>query len=189
MQEIERKILGIDKRAVIANLRKLGARRTFSGLVRVRYFDYPDGRIRKKHDLLRLREFLVRGRPAYCEIVYKTFLGVRDGCKCVDETELKLPGAGTFETALLLMKKMGFEQTKHYEKKRDIFAYKKWKFEFDEYPGIPVFLEIEADSPGAIEQAIRLLHLEKYEQSADSISNLLKKKYPGVKLDGLVFKN
>ncbi|PIQ77683.1 hypothetical protein COV82_03315 [Candidatus Peregrinibacteria bacterium CG11_big_fil_rev_8_21_14_0_20_46_8] len=187
MQEIERKILGIDKDALVAKLLKLGAQKKFSGLVRTKYFDHKDGRIKKRNDLLRVREFIEDGKGAYSEIVYKTFKGFEKGCKVVDETELKLPGAESFATICLLLEKLDFEQVKYFEKKREIYVYEKWKFEFDEYPKIPEFLEIEAQSIGDIDEAVKLLGLEEYEQTADAISRLLKRKYPKVELDGLVF--
>ena len=39
-----------------------------------------------------------------------------------------------------------------------------------------------------IDKAIKALGLEKYEQTAENISELMKRKYPKVKLDGLKFK-
>jgi len=187
MLEIERKILGINKRALTLKLDKLGAIKKFSGLVRVKYFDHQDGRIKEKRDLLRVREFVERGKPAYTEIVYKSFKGVKEGNKVLEETELKLLGKESFETLCLLLSKIGFKQTAYYEKKREIYALKNWKFEFDKYPQIPEFLEIEAQSGKDIEAAIKLLELEKHEQTADAISRFIKKRYPKLSLDGLVF--
>lgn len=194
MMEIERKILDIEVKKFTAQLKKLkpAPRALFSGLVRIWYFDFPDGRIRKKKDLLRLREFIPKRGSASVELVYKIYKGVKKGCKYFEELELKMPAKNAsftvrvYESFLL---QLGFVQTLYYEKKRTLFSYKKLKFEIDEHPGLPPFLEIEAPSAGAIDKAVKLLKLEKHEQTAESIGELMKRKYPRVSLNGLRFKS
>lgn len=199
MIEIERKILEINKHEVAARILRLRPRpkKVFEGLVRVKYFDFTDNRIRKKKDLLRLREFspvytktsvqrAVCFR-AYTELVYKTFKCVKNMCKYFDELEFKFVGRNDFEILSALFKNIGLQQTLYYEKRRTLYAWKNLNFEIDEHPKIPAFLEIEAASPKAIDKAIKALGLEKYEQTAENISELMKRKYPKVKLNGLKF--
>lgn len=188
--EIERKILEINKHEVAARILKLHPRpkKVFEGLVRVKYFDFTDGRIRKKKDLLRLREISPKGKKPYTELVYKTFKCVKNMCKYFDELEFKFIGRDDFKSLSTLFKKIELEQTLYYEKRRTLYSWKNVNFEIDEHPKIPAFLEIEAPSPAAIERAIKILGLEKYEQSAESIGELMKRKYEKVKLDGLKFK-
>lgn len=191
--EIERKILGINVRKLIARIRTLKPKpqKLFEGLVRVRYFDFPGQSIRKKRDLLRVREFVPHKGKKYTEVVYKIYKGIKKGCKCFKEIEFAIAGPEGFARASDFLKQLGFIQTMHYEKKRTLFAYKKaykqWKFEIDEHPGIPPFLEIEASSPSAVSKAIALLGLAQNEQSAETIGELIKRKYPQIKLNGLVF--
>ena len=64
---------------------------------------------------------------------------------------------------------------------------KELEFEIDEHPKIPPFMEIEAPSPKYIEKTIAALGLQDHEQTADSIGELLRRKYKKVKLNGLVF--
>lgn len=189
MMEIERKILGINKRETVSRILSLHPRpkKIFEGLVRVKYFDFCDGRICKKRDLLRLREILPTGKKPYTELVYKTFKCVKNMCKYFDELEFKFVGEKSFENLSALFKKIGLEQTLYYEKRRTLYSWGKLNFEIDEHPKIPAFLEIEAPSPAAIERAIKILGLEKYEQTAENISELMKRKYPRVKLNGLKF--
>lgn len=189
MMEIERKILNINKAATIAAIKKIKPtpKKIFQGLVRVNYFDFPDNRIRKKKDLLRLREFAERGKAPHVEIVYKIYKGVKSGCKYFDECELvfKIPGA--YQTLCELLKRMGLKKTLYYEKKRMLFRTKTVQFEIDEHPKIPPFLEIEAKSPRQIEQAIKILGLQNHEQTAESIAQLMQRKYPKIKLNELKF--
>lgn len=208
MMEIERKILGIDKRKLVAQIKKLrpAPKKLFEGLVRVFYFDFPDGTIRAKKDLLRLRTFIPTGHSAtssakksYTELVYKVYKGVKKGCKYFEELEVTTPGLKSAKDFQVFLKNLGLKQTLHYEKKRTLYSYKTWphaphaaragawKFEIDEHPKIPVFLEIEGTSPVHINAAIKLLKLKNHEQTADSIGELIRRKYPKISLNGLVF--
>lgn len=189
MKEIEKKILGIDKKHLLASIRRLKPmpKKLFEGLVRIKYFDFPDHRIHKKRDLLRLREFKEKGKSAYCEFVYKTFKCIKNGCKYYDEMEYKLTYANAFKKSAAFLKELGLIQTVYYEKRRTIFSWGKIKFELDEHPKIPAFLEVEGPSPAQINKAIKALKLEKHEQTADSISALLKRKYPQISLNNLIF--
>lgn len=189
MMEIERKILGIHKRDLIARIKKLkpAPRKVFEGLVKIRYFDFPDGRIRKKKDLLRLRVIRPKGDKPFTELVYKKYKGVKKGCKYFEELEFPIPGTQDFEKLSQLFACMGLKVAVSYEKKRTLYAYGNVKFEIDEHPKIPAFLEIEAPSPRHIDRAIRLLGLQKNEQTSETISELLRRKYPKLSLKDLRF--
>lgn len=190
MMEIERKILDIDKGKIILRIKKLkpSPRKIFEGLVRVKYFDFPDGRIRRSKDLLRLREFIQKGKPPYAEFVYKTYKGIKNGCKYFDELEFEFKQKGSFEELSKFLRNLGLKQTLLYEKRRTLYVFGTIKFELDEHPRIKPFLEIEAPSPGTIKKAIKLIGLEKHEQTAETISELMKRKYPHIPLNGLIFK-
>lgn len=189
MKEIEQKILGIDKKKLIAAIQKLQPKPqlVFEGLVAIKYFDFPDSRIRKKHDLLRLREIRPKGGKPFSELVYKTYICVRDNCKYLDETEFRFDEPSSFATAIKFLQKLGLKQTMYYEKKRTLYRWGNISFEIDEHPKIPAFLEIEAPSPAAIDKAIKALHLEHFEQSSESISALMCRKYPNISLSNLRF--
>ena len=189
MMEIERKILEIDVASVKRAILKLSPRpkTLFEGLVRINYFDFPDRRIREKRDLLRVREFVEKGSKPFTELVYKTYKGVKAGCKYFDECEIKFEGPDRAEELEAFLKKLGVKKVLYYEKKRTHFAWGKIKFEIDEHPKIPPFMEIEAPSPKDIEKTIVVLGLQDHEQTADSIGELLRRKYKKVKLNGLVF--
>lgn len=189
MMEIERKILGIDKKVLLKKIAALKPTpdKLFDGLVRVKYFDYADKRIYKKRDLLRVREFVPRQRTSYVELVYKKYRGVKDACKQFEELEMAFPGNGHAKFLEEFLKQLGLKETVYYEKKRMLFAYKNVKFEIDEHPGIPVFMEIEGPSAKAIDAAIFALGLSENEQSCETIQELLTRKYKGKKLNGMVF--
>lgn len=199
MLEIERKILDINPRTLIARIKKLRPkpRKIFQGLVRIKYFDFPDRRIYRSRDLLRLRQITPTRGKLYTELVYKIYKCVKNNCKYFDEIEIVTAGADHFEILSKFLECIGLKQTVYYEKKRTLF---RWKlksaaitqapiaFEIDEHPAIPPFLEIEAPSPSHIERCIKLLGLENHETTPESISELLRRKYPRIKLNGLRFR-
>lgn len=188
MKEIELKILELPRRIFLQKMRTIGAKKIHSVLMRVRYFDFPDHRIQRAKDLLRARELspIGRGEPK-TEVVYKTYRGLKDGCKFFEEDEFEIPGAGSLKAATDFLKKLGFVPSLYYEKKRTLFAYGKVKFEYDEHPKIPPFLEIEAKNGRDIHAIIKKLGLGEYECTPETIEQVMKRKYSRVTLDGLKF--
>lgn len=188
MKEIELKILEVPKKEVFKKLLRLGAKKKYAARICVRYFDFPDHRIHKRKDLLRVREFTFKNGKKKTEIVYKKYGGIKNGCKIFQETEFIEEGKDAFEKMSGFFKKLRFIQTLSYEKKRTLFEYRDFKFEFDEHPKIPPFMEIESSDPGKIKMMVKKLGLQNYELSPETIEQLMKRKYPHIKLNGLKFK-
>lgn len=186
MMEIEKKILEVPKQIVLKRLRQLGAKKEYQAFIRIKYFDYPDHRIFKAKDLLRIREFLI-GKKRETELTYKIYRGVRSGCKWFDELEIMIPESGSFDQMSEFFRRLGFVQTLSYEKRRTLFTLKSWKFEFDEHPKIPPLVEIEGRNPKEIDHAVHLLGLQNYEMSGETIEQLMARKYPKIPLNGLRF--
>jgi adenylate cyclase class 2 len=180
MKEIEVKILGIDSDDIRAKLAEFGAEKTFDGLLRVRYFDTPDGEIRKNGDLLRVRDY--DGKKV--EITHKTNKRIENGFKIFDEQNVE---AEDFEETTKMFKELGFVVTTYYEKKRAVFKLDSAEIVIDEYPKIPPFLEIEAEDEQVIEDFIEKLGLKDNERSSHTINELLKEKYPHIELNNLKF--
>lgn len=76
-----------------------------------------------------------------------------------------------------LFNKVGLEQYAHQEKDRVSWIYKDWKFDLDQYPEMPAYLEIEGNSDESIQEAIQLLGLERYEVSTEGERVLITDKY------------
>lgn len=60
-----------------------------------------------------------------------------------------------------LFEEIGLEKYAHQEKDRTSFIYKDWQFDIDIYPKMPAFMEIEGKSEEHVNEAIKLLGLEK----------------------------
>ena len=59
-----------------------------------------------------------------------------------------------------LFEELGLEKYAHQEKDRVTFRLKDWQFDIDQYPRMPVYLEIEGSSEESVKEAIELLKLE-----------------------------
>ena len=188
IKEREIKILEIDEGALLKafdNMNGYTSKKIFDGILKVKYLDYDDGRIRESHELLRIRQF----GDEYTEVTYKKNKRVEDGIKVFDECEYKMD---SFEKAEEMFGLLGLKETCKYEKKRAIFDIYKGdekvaQVVIDKYPQIPVFCEVEAAEHDMIHALISELKLDKYETSCETINELIDRKYPQVNLDNLCF--
>jgi len=135
--EIEVKILEIDKKQIEKKLVALGARKIFDGTMHVLSFDFPDLRLRKKKDFLRLR---TEGQKTM--LTYKKKVSKKRSKKAI-EYEAKV---SDFQKTKVLLEALGLKITFKIDKKRTEYELPNVKFAIDTYPGIPTFMEIEADS-------------------------------------------
>ena len=59
-----------------------------------------------------------------------------------------------------LFKELGLEKYAYQEKDRTTFVLKDWRFDIDQYPGEPPYLEIEGHSEDHLKEGMKLLGLE-----------------------------
>lgn len=180
MKECEIKILGIDVEELIKKLEFFGAKKTFDGMYKVHYFDYPDARIRGKGELLRIRE-IIGGQS---EVVFKANKRIENGMKVYDEYEFEI---GDFEAIFQVFKNMGLKETLYYEKKRKLYELPGAKIEIDTYPKVSPYCEIETPDKGLFDELIRKLELQGFEISTETVSELFLRKYPDISLQNLRF--
>lgn len=196
MKEVELKVLNIDKDNLVQKLEALGAKLVYQGLMRIKYFDFPDQRIKKARELCRVRDL----GDFRIEIVYKDNERIEGGCKVYDELETLLhkqkaaitpqhsqDTVDDYTTLCQFLHKLGLKEWLYYEKKRWNYAYDGLHFEIDQHPKIPVYVEIEGTSFEDVHRGIQLLALHEYETSYLTTSELFHQKYPHIQLNGLRF--
>lgn len=137
MQEIEVKILEIERGALEKKLRALGARKIFDGPVDVRMYDTPDRALKKKGVLLRLRK-----KGDVGELTVKTHFRRTLRAKMSSEYETHCD----FAAMQTMLSALGYVESFRMKKHRIEYALGKVRFEIDKLPRIPWFLEIEASS-------------------------------------------
>lgn len=144
--EIEVKLLGIDILDVERRVQKVGATKTFEGLIRTAYYDFPDYSLHAQHKMLRLREKEdARTAERRAEVTLKERLAIAD-TKIMKELETTLGDADRFRA---ILHGLGLRVSSETEKQRISYALEderqgKVHFDLDTYTGIPPLLEVEA---------------------------------------------
>lgn len=138
MNEVEAKILDIDKTHVIAQLESFGAKKIFDGTL-INHIYKKEG----FKGLYRIRESIQKDgvkHPIIVALKIKSDENT-DNVKVMDEREHVCESVDVAKTDA---KTLGFEFEKTLEKTRIEYALAEAHFALDTYPNIPTFLEIEA---------------------------------------------
>lgn len=153
MHEIETKILEVDVNKVKEKMLELGAENVLNTRLSVDWFKAPEHKEGEYPWFLRIRT----DSEGHSEVTWKgkrEHLGVSSTKK---EINLQIPDLKACEELFL---GIGLELYGHQEKNRISWKYKNWRFDLDQYPNMPAYLEIEGESEESIQQAIKLLQLE-----------------------------
>ncbi len=144
MREIEAKILEINSSLIIKKLLALGAKMSFDGQIAATGFDFADQSLSKNETLIRLR---IKGDQV--ELTYKKLLST-EKAKVSEELEVTVSNFDTMKKILLGLGLRPKYQasTKH----RTSYLLDGVHFEFDTYPDLPTFLEIEAPDEQTLQQ-------------------------------------
>ncbi len=153
MQELEVKILEINREKVERKLVELGAQKIFDGDIRTLFFDFNDDRIQKAKDLLRLRT----EEKGKIELTYKKVQKTKI-VKQAQETSVEV---SNFEATQQILKYIGLYATEDMLKHRISYKLDNARFDIDLFLGnyefIPEFLEIEAENIETIYKYVELL--------------------------------
>jgi predicted adenylyl cyclase CyaB len=153
MQELEVKILEVNREKVEQTLVNLGAQKIFDGDIRTLFFDFNDSRIRTAKDLLRLR---IEEKDKI-ELTYKKV----QKTKTVKQAEEYSVEVSSFESTKQILELIGLYATEDMLKHRISYKLGNVRFDIDlllgDYKFIPEFLEIEAENKAAIYRYAELL--------------------------------
>lgn len=152
-KEIETQVLDIDKKNVIAKLRKLGAKEYPEVLQKRWVFNIKEG---NKESISTGKWIRLRQVGKETTITYKDKKG--SGVKETEEIEVYVDD---FDDAAKIFSKIpGFSGIFYQENKRKKFELKSMEFTLDTWPLIPTYLEIEARNEKSLREGLRLLSLE-----------------------------
>lgn len=179
-KEIEIKVIGISKNALVRRLKEAGYKKEFSGLIVCRHFDFPDKRLRKAGKLVRVRSM---GKERV-EFTYKGPKEKKGTCKIRPEIQTYVEDG---DVAGAIIKEMGLKETLYCEKKRTSYLKGKVHVDLDYYPEDIFYAEIEAPTEKLVHKAIKELRLGDFEISSETANALFKRKWPKIKLNGLRF--
>jgi adenylate cyclase, class 2 len=175
-QEVETKVLDIDKEEVESRLKELGAKLVVSRRLFVDWLHDPNWFTRdglgEGEDpwFLRVRSDSL----GKCEITWKARSTVEGKVRKHKEINIAVP---EHKDALDLFFEMGLVSYAHQEKDRDTYVLDKWQFDFDTYPGMPPFVEIESESKELVHEAIDKLGLSDNRTWTDGERTLIQQVY------------
>jgi len=156
MKELEAKILEVDRSKLEKLLLEMGASKSFDGEMIARFYDFPDGSIKSKGGVLRLRK---EGDTTV--LTHKKNLS-REGAKIMEETETSVDDFGQMEKILLAVGLVPQTSTRKF---RTQYDYQGWHAVFDDYQDelghIPEFIEIEAPDIHTLHKVALQLGFEK----------------------------
>ncbi len=151
MREIEMKAELENPENLRNKLKKLGAK--FLGKKRVVdiFFDFPDRKLEKRHNYLRLRK---KGEKIILE-----FKGSREEgkSKIREETRIEVED---FDNIVKILNLLGFIIIFKYEKNRETYHFEGAEIVIDELPKIGWFCEIEAKKENIIEEIAKKLEIK-----------------------------
>jgi len=151
MNEVETKILGVDADEVKQKLAFLEAEASQNARLTVDWYG-PKGLTHMGDDpwFLRVRSY----NNEKHEVTWKgksDVLGVSRIHKEINFT------VSDKNEVMRFFEELNLEKYAHQEKNRTSWRLKDWKFDLDQYPGMPAYLEIEGQSEKSIQEAIKLL--------------------------------
>jgi len=147
MEEIEVKILNIDKEKIIKKLLELGAEKVFDGPMKTIYLDL-NNELRNSGKMLRIRQ---KGDKCIVTLKIKK---EDSGTKINDEYETEVKN---FEEAIKLFQNLGFKVFATDFRKRISYKIKNSLVEINIYDDIPPFLEVEAPTKEELKEIVNLL--------------------------------
>ena len=164
MNEVEVKFIGIDEKDTVRRIKEAGGKKVFEGKIAPFLFDFPDGSLRKKNQLLRLRK-----KGAIVELAFKQKKQYQEA-KVAEETELLV---SDFDTMRKILSLMGLKEVSRRPKTRIAFATAHAHYEIDKYAGIPPYLEVEATSIRGLKKAVAAIGLSMKDAKAWSTRQVM----------------
>ncbi len=172
MQEIETKVLEVNVEDIKSKLTELGARKISEERLVVDWSG-PKGLTHDGDDpwFLRVRSYPNSGKNEVTWKAKSTMVGVARKHKEINFT------VSDSKAITDLFEELDLENYAHQEKDRTSWKLGTTQFDLDTYPGMPSFLEIEAESENDINEMIKKLNLEKNQTWNDGERTLIKGKY------------
>ncbi len=165
-KEIEVRFLGIDAKKLKKKLLELGAKDHGSELLTATIFYDKKLTWREKNRFIRVRE----GKKN--TITFKDFKNSSPtGTK---EIETEVSDAKKIK---IILEHIGLQLSRVQEKKRHKYTLGNMVFDFDSWPKIPTFLEIEAPSEAGLKKAVKLLGLSWKKAVSGNVGHMIEEKY------------
>ena len=165
-EEVETKVLDIDVEETKKKLLDLGAEKIAEDRIVVDWFDFPNRKEGEENWFLRIRTYSNGKR----EVTWKARSEITGTTRRHKEINFELEEP---EKLADLFQEIGLQNYAHQEKDRASFSYKDWRFDIDQYPKCPAFVEIEGKSEEHVKEAMKFLGLVNNKTWADGERKLI----------------
>jgi predicted adenylyl cyclase CyaB len=164
--ELELKAVVPDPEALITRLRTAGAREEFVGRLIDRRFDYADGSLFARDEVIRVREYQTSDGQVQTSLEWKGPETHDAGYKRREEIGIE---TGDSETLIAILIRLGLRQTRTIE--RDIRQYRLdgAVVRMEHYDRMDDLVEVEGEGPD-IERAISQMGIPRDAYTADSLA-------------------
>ena len=168
--EIETKVLDIDTTDIFKKLAQLRAKKTLETRFSVAWYRIKDVKEGKDPWFLRIRS----NSEGLHEVTWKAVLAILGTSRKCKEINFKISEP---EKLSNLFEELGLEKYAYQEKDRMSFVLKDWRFDIDQYPKMPAFLEIEGKSESHVKEAMKLFGVSKNRTWAKGERTLIQEIY------------
>lgn len=151
MEEFEIKFLEVDIPQLEKKLIEIGAKKAGEYFYKRRHFDYPDLRLDKNHEWIRVRD---EGNRIV--LTHKKRINPSQPIKdaVMNETEVEVDD---FDKTCQILYAVGLEEKNYQENKRIRYKKADIEYDIDIWPKLPPYLEIEGKNIQSVEIAAREL--------------------------------
>lgn len=156
MKEIEIKILEVDSKKIIKQLKAFGAKLTYDGGLEVIFYDFEDNKLRAEDKRLRLRQF-----DNHVELTFKHKLSSEKALIAEEHQVI----VDNFKIAQEILSGLNLKKTREYKKHRTSYTLGKVFFDIDKIGDCPAYLEIEAPSVKEVYKWVKKLGFNKKDVS------------------------
>ena len=171
MIELELKAVVPDPEALVNRLRTFGAREEFSGRLVDRRFDYADGALFSRDEVIRVREYRGATGELQTSLEWKGPESHASGYKQREEIGVE---TGDAETLIAILTRLGLRQVRTIE--RDIRQYRLDGaiVRMEHYEQMDDLVEVEGEGPD-IERAISQMGIPRDQYTADSLAEFARR--------------
>lgn len=147
-EEIEVKILNINKQDIISRLEKIGAQKILETRQKIWSYDYPD---RKLNTLQRSCRIKTEANKTYMCYKHRTS---KQTYKVAEEYEIEV---SNLEHTCKIIEGLGLICVNEREKDRISYTWDKIRFDIDQWPRIPTYIEIESTTRELVNKGIQII--------------------------------
>lgn len=171
MIELELKAVVPDPDALVARLRSFGAREEFIGSLIDRRFDYADGSLFSRDEVIRVREYRGQDGESQSSLEWKGPESRAAGYKQREEIGVQ---TGDVATTIAILTRLGLRQTRTIEREIRQYRLDGAVVRMEHYQQMDDLVEVEGEGPD-IERAISQMGIERSQFTADSLAEFARR--------------